>query len=502
VLSDRRRHVLNVVVSQLDTAIFTAGSFIVTPAVLGSLGDAQYGGWLLINSFIAYMRMLDLGTSAGTVKFGAGAHGRGDRADLVRVLDTSAAMFLVIAALAAVVTAGLAWVIPRAYPIAEGQEGTILLLGGAMVLELAFRPFSAALRMRSLHFLYDSVEIGTYLTFKLGLVLFFAWRGELTYHVLALLTFGETVVRLVLVASASLIASPFVRALNPFRAQRAMVRKLATMGAAVSIIMVADIVCFQLDAGVIGTFMPDSPESIAVFGVGTRLLSIAFAAISVIANVLIPRFSALSEVDDREGMLQLLRSSSLSQGLVSSLGLAGIAVLGPHFLALWLGTPWIGDSAKILHMLIPSYFIALFASPGSALLMGRGRLRRLTMLAVAEAIANLGLSIALVFRFGIYGVALGTAIPLAISQGLVFPFLLRKEIGLPVRDYLRMNTRAAVVGLVFVIAIGGVAWIPIPTFGWFFLVGGGCVVVYAAIVMALVPNLRRAILERLRRRDA
>jgi len=308
VLSDRRRHLLNVVVSQLDTAIFTSGSFIVTPAVLGSLGDAQYGGWLLINSFIAYMRMLDLGTSTGTVKYGAGAHGRGDRADLARVLDTSTAMFLAVAALAAVVTALLAWVIPRAYPIAEGQESTILLLGGAMVLELAFRPFSAALRMRSLHFVYDSIEIGTYLTFKLGLVLFFAWRGELTYHVLALLTFGETVARLVFVAAASLIASPFVRAINPFHAQRAMVRKLATMGAAVTIIMVADIVRFQLDAGVIGTFMPDSPESIAIFGVGTRLLNIAFSAISVIANVLIPRFSALAEVGDRDGMLELLRS--------------------------------------------------------------------------------------------------------------------------------------------------------------------------------------------------
>ena len=36
-----------------------AGSFVVTPAVLYGLGDAGYGGWLLINSFMGYMKLLD-----------------------------------------------------------------------------------------------------------------------------------------------------------------------------------------------------------------------------------------------------------------------------------------------------------------------------------------------------------------------------------------------------------------------------------------------------------
>jgi len=38
------------------------------------------------------------------VKFGAGAHARGDQAGLRKILDTSTAMFLIIAGLAAVVT--------------------------------------------------------------------------------------------------------------------------------------------------------------------------------------------------------------------------------------------------------------------------------------------------------------------------------------------------------------------------------------------------------------
>ena len=392
-LSERSKHLLNVVAGQLNTAIFTAGSLIVTPAVLFGLGDAKYGGWLLINSFIAYLRMLDLGTSAGTVKFGAGAYKRDDPDDLRRVLDTSAAMFLALAGLAAVATCILALVLPAAYPDLVGGEGwTIAILGGSLVIDLAFRPFSASLRMRSLHFVHDTMETICYCVFKLALVLYFAYAHELSYRVLALLTLGELGTRIILVAISTLIIAPASRHMNPFRAQRAMVRKLATMGAAVSIIMVADIVRFQLDAGVLGTFMPDSPESISIFGIGTRLLSIAYAAIGVIGNVLVPRFSGLSEVGDRAGMMALLRRASLAQGLVSSLVLVGIGVLGPHFLQLWLHKPWIPQASQILLMMLPAYYVALLAGPGSALLMGGGKLRGLTILTATEALANLGLS--------------------------------------------------------------------------------------------------------------
>ena len=96
-----------------------------------------------------------------------------------------------------------------------------------------------------------------------------------------------------------MVASPAARRINPLRARRNMVRKIAGIGIAVAIMLVADIVLFQLDAGVIGFFMPESPESIAVFGLGARLASIANSVIGVIGGVLVPRFSGLVETATR-----------------------------------------------------------------------------------------------------------------------------------------------------------------------------------------------------------
>jgi hypothetical protein len=63
-----------------------------------------------------------------------------------------------------------------------------------------------------------------------------------------------------------------------------------------------------------------------------------------------------------------------------------------------------------------------------------------------------------------------------------------------------MNARAFAVALVFLVAVGGLAWIPTPTFARFFLLCGACVIVYAAIVFAFIGEARRAVLARLTRR--
>ena len=41
------------------------------------------------------------------------------------------------------------------------------------------------------------------------------------------------------------------------------------------------------------------------------------------------------------------------------------AVLGPHFLRLWLHEPWIDNSVTILLILLPAYYVALLATPGA-----------------------------------------------------------------------------------------------------------------------------------------
>lgn len=481
-----------------------SGSLIVTPAVLHALGDSGYGGWLLINSFIGYMRFLDLGATTGTVKYAAGAQERGDADDLASVLNTSAAIFIGVGVAAIVGTLALIGLLPRIYPtIAADQMSVILMLGGAVAIEMFFRPFVATLRMRSLYYIYDAIEIGTYSTFKFGLILYLAYTSGLSYRTLALLTLGETIVRLSLVLVAAMVVSPAARRISPLRARRNMIWKIAGIGVAVTIMMAADVIRFQLDAGVIGFFMPDSPQSIAIFGLGGRLATIANGVISVIGSTLVPRFSGLSETNNEEGSLKLLKRASALTGLACSLVLVNLAVLGPHFLALWLRKPWASTSGTILLILLPGYFLSLLATPSKALLLGRGKLRGWTIFLCVEAVANLLLSVLLIGPFGIIGVALGTAIPLAFSHAVLFPMLLRHEIGMPVATYVRMHAPAVGLGALYLVLIGGLAFVPLHSFARLGLFAAGTVVVFIVLTLTFIPWTRdelKSLVAGLRRR--
>lgn len=474
-------------------ALLTGGSFIVTPAILSGLGDAAYGGWLLINSFISYMRLLDLGTSAGTVKYGAGALERGDEADLARVFNTTQAIFLSVALLSLIGTLALMGILPRVYPVTAGETLTILTLGAAMAIDLCMRTFAAALRSRSLFFVYDSIEIVAYVIFKLGLVLYFASRHELSYRVLSTLTLGETIVRNTLVMGLSFALCPYVRRVNPLRAERTMFRKLAAIGGVMSVIQIADIVRFQIDSAVIGFFMPDSPQSISIFGIGTRLPSIAFSAIGTIGAVLMPKFSGLSETGDKKSIAKLLDRASLATGLLAALVLVNLAVIGPHFLELWLKKPWIPTSGWIMRILLPAYFVSLLTGPSAGLLVGRGQPRGLMLVTVGEAAANFVLSVALVHWLGIFGVALGTAVPMLVARGIVFPIVMKNTVGLEIKDYWRMHARSLIVAGVYLVLTVGLAFVPMKTYGAFFLQCLVSVAVFLVIVLVGVPEARAAV---------
>jgi O-antigen/teichoic acid export membrane protein len=494
------KSIASVVIAQLDMVVVMAGSFVVTPAMIHALGDSAYGGWLLMNSFIGYMKLLDLGATAGTVKFGSGALARNDDEDVARVMRTSSTIFVCVACVTLVAGLVLALVLPQIYPnVLPNAFETIFILGVTMAIDLGFRPFAAALRMRSLFFVYDGFELLTYSIFKLGLLLYFAHEKKLDYRTLALLNLAETVTRLTLVTIAAIALNPAARKVNPFRPTRGMVRKLATMGLAVSIIQIADILRFQVDAAVIGFMLPERPDGIAIFGVGTRLAGIAYYVIGAISAVLVPRFSGLDETADKAGLADLLRKANTITGLVSVFLLTNLAVVGPQFLMLWLGKPWVVTSGHILLVLLPAYFILGISLPNAAMLFAGAKLRGLTTLNATEAVANLVLSAALVRPLGLYGVALGTAIPLAVFRGVIFPKLVERETGLPVRAYWRQHLRIILVLAVYLVLVGGLSTVSFSGYPAFFLTCIASTAVFVVLTSLMIPETRAMVRERIAR---
>jgi O-antigen/teichoic acid export membrane protein len=92
-------------------------------------------------------------------------------------------------------------------------------------------------------------------------------------------------------------------------------------------------------------------------------------------------------------------------------------------------------------------------------MIGMNRHRGLIPVFVGEALVNLALSIALVQRFGIVGVAWGTALPRLVVSLVVGPLYVRRQVGVPLRAYYTQTLLRPTVGMIpFALATLVIEW--------------------------------------------
>src|SRR6185295_629297 len=164
------------------------------------------------------------------------------------------------------------------------------------------------------------------------------------------------------------------------------------------------------DALVIGAIL--GVGAIPFYAVANSLVVYLMEFTIAIAAVVAPMATKLNTEGrlDELGTLFLKWSKiSLSISLMAGLFLI---VLGPRFIAWWIGPSFERPAGAVLQILMASS-LAFLPVRGVALpiLMGLGKPRTPTIAFVLAGLANLVLSLTLARPFGLAGVALGAAIP-------------------------------------------------------------------------------------------
>ena len=175
----------------------------------------------------------------------------------------------------------------------------------------------------------------------------------------------------------------------------------------------------------------------------------------------------------------------------------GLLFLGRSFLGLWLGPEYAVKSYPTLVILAVPLSLALSQSVPVRILYGTGRLRHYAYGTIAEAVANLLLSVLLVRQFGIEGVALGTAIPNVIFNVVVGVCVCR-WLGVGLGEYLRRSFLAPGAAALVPAAVwlAAVRWAEPDTWLSFLATGAAGVAVYFVLAAHLEFGLR-AVAQRL-----
>jgi len=476
-------------------------AFFLSPFLVHTLGTERYGVWALIFSIIGYMTLLDAGMKQSLARFLSKHYATRDWQGLNETVNTSTAIYGVTGTLVILVTVVVAQFFVGAFNVPPDLIPTMRI---ALVV--------VGLNQAVTFFFMTGTAIGPFHRYDISNAIEMAFALLSAAATVAVLKFGHGLVTLAWTVLAVNTLRYLVRRyvqqrlvpdlrFAPRFIKRERMRELLHYGWISFLIVVSWLVVFHVQNIIVGLFV--SASAVAYYNIAGQVLNYLRTTVNAIGIPLVPAVSHFDAVAERERIAGLhLRISGYLYYLTTTIGI-GVLFFGRQFIVLWMG-PEFGATVTILMILIVPACLSLPQAAANSVLLGMSRHKALLYVLLAEAGANLTLSIILVRSIGLVGVAWGTAIPQLVIYTLVYPRVFQRIIGDDLgRFYAQAARHIGLAALCALPAAGALhGWNPIAGWPGFFLNAGGVGLVAAAgfFFLALGGAERAKLAAALRRR--
>lgn len=398
---------------------------VLTPLMEDRLGQDGYGIWFAIIAATGFLELLAMGVPMASVRHISEALTAGDTERTNRMIATGYGITILLGLIGAVLGAVLFFPFERGLIENETWKDA--------------RP--SVLEAARVAYLITAVRVAAALALRFPTAVFDSKQDFVTKNLIqnAGILFRALAVGAVLYVDPNLvwIAWIFViEAIAVFLAfrffihrrfaglhfslrhfDRGLVRELVGFGLFAAVLNVGTMIAYNIDALVIGRWI--GPEAITEFDLGNKFFTPLAAIMYGVGAVVMP---AATKLKGEEGAALLeavfLKWSKVSLSVVLPICLF-LAVLGPRFLATWVGPEYEQSAGTVTRILAPSFLLALpVRAVALPILLGTSNPGRPAAVYLVTALFNLGLSIGLVEAgYGLVGVALGTAIPQVLFAG-------------------------------------------------------------------------------------
>jgi O-antigen/teichoic acid export membrane protein len=243
---------------------------------------------------------------------------------------------------------------------------------------------------------------------------------------------------------------------------------------------------------IIAAFLPVS--LVTMFAIAGNLCDYARQVASTISTVMMPRVSALTSLGSGAVGDNILVAARLATLVTVPIG-AIFFVRGESFIKLWMGAEFAHPSGEVLRILVVGVLLAGARNVSISSIIGMNQHRTLIYPLALESISGLTLSILLVERLGLPGVAIGLMLPSAMINVWYLPRRIFEAAGVSVRRfYSEVWIRPLMACIPFLLANMFVEWeLPAANLIAFFgqVVSTLPLVFIGAIVMCLSPSERK-----------
>jgi O-antigen/teichoic acid export membrane protein len=380
--------------------------FFMSPFVVNSLGDVDYGVWSLMMSLTGYLGLTELGTRAGIGRFINYYMGKKDAEAVNAVMSAGMAIFTAIGGVLLVAAAVLAVTLPYLFPkipadLVPATQVVVFLIALNLWVGFLVAPFRQLLQAHERFDLLTVTDL-VVMTVRTAATVWCLWSGH-GLKMLALIQLGSSLLGQVGVYLFARRVFPQL-GLRLSMVTRPRLRELFGFSVWAFISDVAWKMLYGLDTMVIAILL--GPSSITYYAVAGMLLMRSRELTVQAAMVFSPRMIqncargewATLEADFRHGC-----NLTMGIGILLVVGMIGF---GQEFITLWMG-PRFGVSYHILVILcVAAAFDPAMIMTGP-IFSGLHRLGVSASVALIQAVVNVAavLICVVALQMGLIGVA-------------------------------------------------------------------------------------------------
>lgn len=437
----------------------------------------------MVGSFSGYLGLFDFGIGFAVVRFVARYQKMGDVRSRNEIIATAFYVAMILALLVMAVTVFIMLNAASYFDIPSdliaSTQGVILLIGLSIAIGFPLSIFSEALA-------------GGLYRFDLFNIISFLMAIFRTVLTVILLESGSGLTGLGVAALSASIIGYLWRlrmlrkllpdlSIRPRLVSRRVIQKIGNYSFFSFILVLSGRIAFYSDSFIVGFFK--GIEAVAVFGIASKLVEYLRQLTFTLTRLFSPVASRLDPDTDKQELKRIFFDGS-RLNLLFSLPLSLILYFwGGALIRIWVGSDF-SYSVVILQVLLIGHLASFTQAISGEILLGVGRHQTFALFSIAGAIVNIILSIILVKKIGLLGVAWGTTLPLILISIIYLPVAAIRLVETTLGYYLREAILPAVlsslvpgififivvdkisnyIDLVYLLVIFGLMYVPLAWF--------------------------------------
>ena len=417
--------------------------FFLSPFIVHTLGQTQYGIWQILTVLTGYMGILDLGVRASTGRYIVLYLGKGELDKVDETIRTGLGMYTALGGLILLVGCALGFFFPQFFPsVPQKYSLTVAILLPVLAVYIwisAVRTvLSSVLAAHDRFDLARGSDLVMLAVRTVGTIFALLWGYGMVG--LAVAVIGCNIVGLIINYFLARRVHQGL-CLWPLLFSRERIHELYNYGIGAFAIAVCGRIIGQTDLVIVGNLV--NLDAVAVYSVGAMLLYYSDTILGQITTTLFPplqRAIAQGEMDIARRLV--FRQVRLSM-ILGLLMYVGYYTFCESFIRLWMFNPQtfplgsVQQAAQVMAILACSKMLTLFGFGSGTVLAATGHIGFAAKMTIVESITNLFLSIIfiVVFDLGLVGVAFGTLGARLLTSAVMLPLYACKKIGINVWHY-------------------------------------------------------------------